>query len=106
VTAAKAGGETEIEDSMSKSNDELAGRVLVLEAFVMAAIAGYVRVGGPNASRLPAERIIPILNGVKGAVKNRMADEREQVSAACREEANQYLDYLTSHFSEEVIPKS
>ena len=83
------------------TNDELAGRILVLEAFAIAALGMTLRVG----KAIPPELVIPILDGVKKSAVARMTDEAERLSAAGEAEAHRYLDYLMSNFSEWLIPK-
>jgi hypothetical protein len=86
---------------MSHDNDELGARILVLEAFAMAALGMSLRVG----KSIPPEQVIGILDGAKKAVVARMADKAETLSAAGEAEAHRYLDFLMSHFSEWLIPK-
>jgi hypothetical protein len=80
----------------------LAGRIIALEALVVAALGVAVRFGRVT---LTAERVIPILDGVKATVRNRIADPDEPLSAAGEKEAHRYLDHILSNFSQSVIPK-
>jgi hypothetical protein len=84
------------------SNDELAGRILVLEALAVAALGAALRFG---RAVVPPEQSIEILNLVKGVVRNRIADPEELISASGEAEAYRYLDHVLSNFSEQVVPK-
>jgi hypothetical protein len=81
---------------------QLAGRVIVLEALVVAALGMIMRVG---RRRLYAEDIIPVLEGAKQTIRRRIADPDEAISADGETEAYRYLDHVLSNFSEQVIPK-
>jgi hypothetical protein len=90
------------QEKKTLSNNELAGRILVLEALVVAALGAAFRFG---RAVVPPEQSIEILNLVKGAVRNRIADPAEPISAAGEAEAYHYLDHVLSNFSEQVVPK-
>lgn len=86
----------------SLSNDELAGRILVLEALAVAALGAAMRFG---RAQLQPEPAIETLSLVKGVVRNRIADPEEPISRAGEIEAYRYLDYVLSQFSKSAIPK-
>ena len=83
------------------SSDEVAGRVLVLEALVVAALGLALR---PKTSTSP-EFAVEVLNAVKGIVRSRIANPDERLSANGEREAYRYLDQVLSDFSEQVIAK-
>jgi hypothetical protein len=90
------------QEKKTLSNDDLAGRILVLEALAVAALGAALRFGRVVVA---PEQAIEILNGVKSVVRNRIADPEEPISSAGEAEAYRYLDYVLSQFSESVIPK-
>ena len=84
--------------------DELAGRMLVLEAMAMVALGGAIR---PITEAATPEKFVRVLNGVKRAVHIRIEEERESgaLSAGGGAEAIHYLDLVLSMFSESLIPR-
>ena len=68
------------------TTDQLEGRVIVLEAMVMAAVALAAK--GPT--NFSAELIIEMLNGVKCAIGGRLI--KEGVAQDCIAEAQRYID--------------
>jgi hypothetical protein len=83
------------------TNDELAARIVVLEALAVAALGVAIRFGQVP---LPAEYVVSILDSVKGIVRFRLAgDFDEKLSPAGQVEASRYLEYVLSEFSESVI---
>jgi hypothetical protein len=84
------------------TTDELAARIIVLEAMTMAALGAAIRFG---RAAVPPEGVILILNSVKSAVRARMQQESERLSSGGKAEADRYLDYVLSEFSESLIPR-
>jgi hypothetical protein len=81
------------------TNDELVGRIIVLEAMVMAAIGLAAR----RPTNLSAELIIEMLNGVKSAIGGRLIQEGIAQDGVA--EAQHYVDEVLSQFWQNLIPK-
>jgi hypothetical protein len=81
------------------TNDQLAGRLLVCEAFAMVALALAVR---PVLETPSPEGSIRLLDSIKTAI-GQMATE---LSDAGAKEAGAYGDELLSRFSEYLVPKA
>ena len=84
--------------------DELAGRLIVLEAMAMVALGGAIR---PITEAATPDKFVRILNGVKRAVQIRIQEEQEMgaLSLGGGAEAVHYLDVVLSMFSESLIPR-
>ena len=81
------------------TNDELVGRIIVLEAMVMASL-GLAAKGPTNLS---AEMIVEMLNGVKSAIGGRLI--QEGVAPDGIAEAQRYVDDVLLQFSQSLSPK-
>ena len=93
-----------LESTLSLSGDELAGRMIVLEAMAMVALGGAIR---PINEAASPEKFVLVLNGVKRAVQIRVQQEQDYGTLTDRggAEAIRYLDLVLSMFSETLIPK-
>jgi hypothetical protein len=91
-------------DSLTLKADELAGRMIVLEAMAMAALGGAIR---PITEAAAPDKFVRVLNGVKRAVQIRIQEEQDSgaLSPAGGAEAVHYLDLVLSMFSESLIPR-
>lgn len=81
------------------TNDELAARMIVLEAFSMGALGLAMQIVGV---KLTKRQMINLTDGVKAAALGRL--EQEAISRAGRVEGVAYLDELLSAFSEKFVP--
>jgi hypothetical protein len=81
------------------TNNELVGRIIVLEAMVMAAIGLAAR----RPTNLSAELIIEMLNGVKSAIGGRLIQEGIAQDGVA--EAQRYVDEVLSQFSQNLMLK-
>jgi hypothetical protein len=81
------------------TTDQLEGRVIVLEAMVMAAVALAAK--GPT--NFSPELIIEMLNGVKCAIGGRLI--KEGVAQDCIAEAQRYIDEVLAQFWQSLKPK-
>jgi hypothetical protein len=79
--------------------DELEGRIIVLEAMVMAAIG----LAAKRPTNFSPELIIEMLNGVKSAIGSRLI--QEGVAQDGIAEAQRYVDEVLSQFWESLKPK-
>jgi hypothetical protein len=86
-------------DRKSTTINELEGRIIVLEAMVMAALGLAPR----RPTNLSAELIIEMLNNVKSAIGSRLI--REGVAQDGIAEAQRYVDEVLSQFWESLKPK-
>jgi hypothetical protein len=77
---------------------ELEGRIIALEALVMAALGLAAR-----PTSLSTELIVEMLNGVKAAIGGRLI--QEGVASDGIAEAHRYVDEVLSQFSESLNPK-
>ena len=80
-----------------RPKDELAARVIVLEAMTMASLGVAMRVG-----RVTPENGIPVVDSVKNAVRFRL--KQEKLSPGGTAEADRYLNHLLSNFSGWLFP--
>ncbi len=80
-----------------RPKDELAARVIVLEAVTMASLGVAMRVG-----RVTPENAVPVLDNVKKVVSLRL--QQEKLSPGGTAEADRYLDHLLSVFSGWLFP--
>jgi hypothetical protein len=81
------------------TTNELEGRIIVLEAMVMAALGLAAR----RPTNLSAELIIEMLNNVKSAIGSRLI--QEGIAQDGIAEAQRYVDEVLSQFWESMIPK-
>jgi hypothetical protein len=81
--------------------DALAGRLVVLEAVTMVALAAVLR-NAPNDAPQPASRIVGVLDGVKIAAKIRASE----LPSPARHAAMAYLDDVLAMFSESLVPRA
>ena len=79
------------------TSDELQGRIIVLEAMVMASLGLAAR----QSANFSVEMIIELLNGVKSAIGAHLI--QEGVSQDGIAEAQRYLDEVLSQFSESLL---
>ena len=86
-------------DRGSPTTDELQGRIIVLEAMVMAALG----LAAKRPTTLSAELIIEMLNGVKCAIGGRLI--KEGVAQDCIAEAQRYIDEVLAQFWQSLKPK-
>ena len=80
--------------------DDLAARIIVLEAMTMTAWGAAFRYG---RDVITPELAIPILNTIKKSAGLRV--QQEGLSAAGQAEAARYTDFVLSEFSESVARK-
>jgi hypothetical protein len=78
--------------------DELEGRIIALEALVMAALGLAAR-----PTSLSTELIIEMLKGVKSAIGGRLI--QEGIAQDGIAEAQRYVDDVLAQFSESLSPK-
>jgi hypothetical protein len=81
------------------TTDELEGRVIVLEAMVMAAVG----LAAKRPANFSAELIMEMLNGVKCAIGGRLI--REGVAEDGIAEAQRYVDEVLAQFWEHLNPQ-
>ena len=81
------------------TTDELEGRVIVLEAMVMAAVG----LAAKRPTNFSAELIIEMLSGVKCAIGGRLI--KEGVAQDGIAEAQRYVDEVLAQFWESLKPK-
>jgi hypothetical protein len=82
----------------SPTTDELQGRIIVLEAMVMAALGLAAR----RPTNLSAELIIEMLNNVKSAIGGRLIEEGVAQDGIA--EAQRYVDEVLAQFWESLKP--
>jgi hypothetical protein len=85
-------------DRESPTTDELQGRIIVLEAMVMAALG----LAAKRPTNLSAELIIEMLNTVKSAIGGRLI--QEGVAQDGIAEAQRYVDEVLAQFWESLKP--
>jgi hypothetical protein len=73
---------------MSRTNDELEARVIVLEGMAITALGMAIRYGRFD---YPPERVVELLNAVKRMVRGRV--RQEKLSPSGNAEAERYLDH-------------
>jgi len=81
-----------------RPKDELAARLIVLEAMTMASLGVAMRVG-----RVTTGNAVPVLDNVKNAVRLRL--KQEKLSPEGTAEADRYLHHLLREFSEWLFPR-
>jgi hypothetical protein len=96
----KASRETAMQKKKTLTNEELAGRILALEALAVTAL-GTAMLGHGLLSK--PQKAVDLLNSAKGIVRRRAADPAERISQQGEAEAFAYLDHVLSNFSEQVI---
>jgi hypothetical protein len=82
----------------SPTTDELQGRIIILEAMVMAALGLAAR----RPTNLSAELIIEMLNNVKSAIGGRLIEEGVAQDGIA--EAQRYVDEVLAQFWESLKP--
>ena len=83
----------------SPTIDELQGRIIVLEALVMAAFG----LAAKRPANFSSDLIIEMLNSVKSSIGGRLI--REGVPQESIAEAQLFVDEVMSQFSENLLPR-
>jgi hypothetical protein len=82
------------------TNDQIVGRLAVLEILVVAALSEAMR-----GQRTDQEKAL-VLQAIRGPAKSRLSQKYvdDPVPEAARVEGEQYLDFLLAEYAQHMIP--